>query len=388
VRQRLRDVLAADEAASARAGAIESVEKLVRFKQGLLRLANNFVAFREFYRPSGRAIFQIGTLYLDQRAMDLVLRVNDVPRHIAMGALACTYLLYCDVKNAKGQTMQIAAGVTNGDVDNLMVGRNGIFYDLSGEDWDATVVRIVENPISIRQAFWSPYKKLVRLIEEQVSKRAAAAQAEADASVSSKALAVDAASKGDVKPPDAPKKLDIGVVAALGVAVGGITAALGVFLQAFLGLGLWMPLGVLGIMLAISGPAMAVAWLKLRRRNIGPLLDANGWAINVMPRVNVALGRELTELATLPPGTPRDLVDPFAEKKPPVWRTILTLVFVVLLVGWVIGRLDRFLPEKYRSTTVLGAAAPAHVKVKFPPLPTTLPSAASSAAPSTPASKP
>jgi len=389
VRARLSDILAADEAASARAGAIESVEKLVRFKQGLLRLANNFVAFREFYRPDGRAIFQIGTLYLDQRAMDLVLRVNDVPRHIAMGALACTYLLYCDVKNAKGQTMQIAAGVTNGDVDNLMVGRNGIFYDLSGEDWDATVVRIVENPISIRQAFWSPYKKLVRLIEEQVSKRAAAAQAEADASVGSKALAVDAATKGDVKPPDAPKKLDIGVVAALGVAVGGITAALGVFLQAFLGLGLWMPLGILGIMLAISGPAMAVAWLKLRRRNIGPLLDANGWAINVMPRVNVALGRELTELATLPPGTPRDLVDPFAEKKAPVWRTLLSLLFVVLLVGWVIGRLDRFLPEKYRSTTVLGAAAPANVKVKFPPLPTALPSAASSAkAPAPAAPKP
>jgi len=324
-RERLNALIAADQAAAPRAGAIESVEKLVRFKQGLLRLANNFVAFRDFYRPGGRAIFQIGTLYLDQRALGLVLRVNDVPRHISMGALASTYLVYCDVKNDKGQAMQIVAAVTNGDVDNLMVGRNGLFYDLSGGDWDATIVRIVENPISIRQAFWSPYKKL-----------------------------------------------DIGVVAALGVAVGGITAALGVFVQAFTGLGYWMPLGVLGLVLVISGPAMAVAALKLRRRNIGPLLDANGWAINVMPRVNVALGRGLTQLATLPPGTPRDLVDPFAEKKPPVWRTLLGLLFAALLIAWLLGRLDPHLPAKYQSTTVLGEAAPARVKVQSapPPAPT------------------
>lgn len=381
-RQKLEELLAADQAAAPRAGAIESVEKLVRFKQGLLRLANNFVAFREFYRPGGRAIFQIGTLYLDQRALGLVLRVNDVARHVAMGALASTYLVYCDIKNAKGDAMQIVAAVTNGDVDNLMVGRNGVFYDRSGGDWDATVVRIVENPIGIRQAFWSPYKKLVRLIEEQVSKRAAAAQAEADANVSDKALSVEAATKGDVKPAAAPpKKLDIGVVAALGVAVGGITAALGVFLQAFLGLGIWMPFGVLGLMLAISGPAMAVAWLKLRRRNIGPLLDANGWAINVMPRVNVALGRELTELAALPPGTPRDLVDPFAEKKPPIWRTFLVLLLAALAIGWLLGRFDSRLPQKYRSTTVLGDAAPAKVKVQLPQLPSADPGAAPAPAP-------
>jgi hypothetical protein len=368
VRERLDALVTADQAATARAGAIESVEKLVRLKQGLLRLANNFVAFREFYRPGGRAIFQIGTLYLDQRALGLCLRVNDGPRHVAMGPLASTYLVYCDVKNSQGQAMQIVGAVTNGDVDNLMVGRNGLFYDLGGGDWDATVVRIVENPISIRQAFWSPYKKLVRLIEEQVSKRAAAAQAEADAKIGSQALEVDAATKGDVKPAATPpKKIDIGVVAALGVAVGGITAALGVFMQAFLGLGLWMPLGILGLILVISGPAMAVAWLKLRRRNIGPLLDANGWAINVMPRVNVALGRSLTQLATLPAGTPRDLVDPFAEKKPPLWRTILALLFIAVLVGWVLGTLDRYLPTKFQSTTLLGEAAPARVKVQVPP---------------------
>jgi hypothetical protein len=178
---------------------------------------------------------------------------------------------------------------------------------------------------------------------------------------------VDAATQGEVKAPApvaAPKKIDIGVVAALGVAVGGITAALGIFLDALLGLGFWMPLGVLGLLLVISGPAMAVAALKLRRRNIGPLLDANGWAINVLPRINLPLGRSLTSLARLPDGATRDFVDPFAESRPSWGLRLGSVLLLVTSVGWYLGKTDSYLPHKFRSTTVLGDAAPAHVKVQ------------------------
>ena len=108
-----------------------------------------------------------------------------------MVAMAGTYLLYCDcVRRATGERRQIVAAVTNGDADNLMVGRNGIFYDRDGLDWDATITKIVDNPISLRQAFWAPYKKLVRLIEEQVAKRAAAADAAATQKLETAAVAV------------------------------------------------------------------------------------------------------------------------------------------------------------------------------------------------------
>lgn len=366
--ERILDLVDADQAAAAQAGAIESVEKLVRYKRDLLRLANNFVSFRDFYVPDQEAIFQIGTLYIDQRALHLVMRVTDAVRHAAMAPASAIYLLYCDAKNANGDKMSIVAAVTNGDVENLSAGRNALFYDRKGVDWDATITKIIENPISIRQAAWTPYKKFLRLIEDQINKRAAAAEAEADANMTASASKVDAATKGEVKtPPPAPKKIDIGVVAALGVAVGGITAALGVLLQAFLGLGMWMPLGVLGMLLLISGPSMAVAWLKLRRRNIGPLLDANGWAINVLPRINVPLGHSLTSLARLPKGAARDLADPFAEKKTPWWRYVLLLLVIGAAALWYLGKLDRHLPPKYHSTTILGDAAPAQVKAKPEP---------------------
>ncbi|MCA9608368.1 MAG: hypothetical protein KC619_22320, partial [Myxococcales bacterium] len=137
------------------------------------------------------------------------------------------------------------------------------------------------------------------------------------------------------------------------------TAALGAFLEAFFGLGIWIPFGILGIILAISGPSMAVAWLKLRKRNLGPILDANGWAVNAQAVVNVPLGGSLTKVATLPPGSRRELSDPFAEKKRP-WKLYLFLLLLLVAAGaWYLGKLDAYLPEAGRSTTVLGEHAPA-----------------------------
>ena len=191
----------------------------MRYHRDLRQLCTNFVSFKDFYDGGEPAIFQAGTLYLDQRACELCLRVDDAAKHAAMAGLAGAYLAYLDcARKATGEKMQIVAAFTAGDSDNLMVGRNGLFYDRQGRDWDATITKIVDNPISIRQAFWSPYKKFVRLLEEQVAKRAAAADAR---------VAHDAERRPPPRPrtsaaPSAPeaKKIDVGTVAALGVAVG------------------------------------------------------------------------------------------------------------------------------------------------------------------------
>jgi len=49
--------------------------------------------------------------------------------------------------------------------------------------------------------------------------------------------------------------------------------------------------GALGLLLAISGPSMLIAWLKLRQRNVGPILDANGWSVNALAKINIPLAR-------------------------------------------------------------------------------------------------
>jgi hypothetical protein len=332
--QRLAPLFVKEEAEAGTATGIAAVEKLARYVRDLANLAVNFVNFKEFYERKNPAIFQAGKLYLDQRTAELCMRVDDAGKHATMAPLSSAYLAYCDcVRKVDGAKMTIAAAFTNGDSDNLMVGRNGVFYSRDGRDWDATITKLVENPISLRQAFWSPYKKFVRFIEEQVAKRAAAGDTASSSMLTSSAEKLGTAAQTGDAAAVAPKKFDIGVVAALGVAVGGITAALGGLLDAFFGLGFWMPLGLIGLILVISGPSMVIAWLKLRQRNLGPLLDANGWAVNAKARINVPFGASLTSIATLPKGSNLDLVDPFAEKSTP-WGTYILLLLIAAGAAW------------------------------------------------------
>jgi hypothetical protein len=352
-------LIAKDKALEPEATAITQVERLVRYHRDLCTLLNNFVSFRDFYSRKARAIFQAGTLYLDQRSCDLCIGVEDAAKHSIMANLAGTYLAYCDcVRKSTGQKRQIVAAFTNGDSDNLMVGRNGIFYDRAGCDWDATITKIMDNPISIRQAFWSPYKKVARMIQDQIAKRAATADAAATAKLAQAATKIEqSATQPAPAPPPAPeppKKVDPGLVAALSVGAAGLGATLGAILTGFLNLKWLMPLGVLAVILIISGPAMLFAWLKLRRRNLGPILDANGWAVNAKARINVPFGASLTRVAALPAGAQRDLVDPFAEKKRPWGLYIFLILILALLVGWALGKFDQFLPDPVTSAKVFG----------------------------------
>jgi hypothetical protein len=242
------------------------------------------------------------------------------------------------------------------------VGRNGIFYDHQGRDWDATVTKIIENPINIRQAFWAPYKRFVRMIEEQVAKRASAADEEArqkaQAAATQTAHADKAKAEGAEKKPE-PKKIDVGTVAAIGVAVGGIATFFSSILATFFGLGMWMPIGLLALLLAISGPSMLIAWLKLRQRNVGPILDANGWSVNALAKINIPFGSALTKVAALPRGARRQTRDPFAQRRPPWGLYLILLTLAALALLWSVGHLDKYLPDKLRSDAVLGRQPPA-----------------------------
>ncbi len=325
----LLDLIAQDKALDAEFTAVTTVETLLRYARDFRPLLNNFVNFFDFYSPDQLAIFQAGTLYLDSRSTEFCIQVAG-PNPLA--AMSKAYIAYVDCKRAGEAPIKLAACFTQGDSDYLFPGRNGIFYDRKGRDWDATITSIADNPISIQQAFLSPYKKLLRFIEEQVAKRAAAADAEANTRLAEVAAHTAHADKLP-KPPAEPKKFDIGVVAALGVALGALGTLLGGFISGFIGLGLWMPLGVIGIIMAISGPSMLIAWLKLRQRNIGPLLEANGWAINGRVKINIPFGTQLTERAVLPFGAKRDLTDPYEDQNAARRRKLITTLVILVALG-------------------------------------------------------
>ena len=345
----LLDIAARDSAVEPEVAAIASAEKLLRYCRDLHLLANNFVSFRDFYTRKGKATFQAGTLYLDGRSADLCVTVSDVAKHTEIASLSRVYLVYCEcTRRGGGDKTTIAAGFTAGDSDFLMVGRNGVFYDRKGQDWDATIVRIVDHPISIRQAFWAPYKRLARMIGEQVHKLSAArSRASEQAAALRMARAGEAAAAGMPAIPP-PPPFDIakfaGIFAAIGLAIGAIGAALASAIAGLFRLAWWqIPLLFAGIILVISVPSVLLAWLKLRKRNLGPILDANGWAVNARAKINIPFGASLTAAARLPENAERSLADPFAEKKQPWLAYIIFLALLgALLVFWQLGYLDRF----------------------------------------------
>jgi len=340
----LQSLIDQDKAGENEAMNIILVDKLVRYHRDLFTLIRNFVTFYDFYSPDEKAIFQVGTLYIDQRSCDLCIKVNDMPKQGTMASLSGMFLIYCDcTSKSKNEKMTIVAAMTNGDIDNLIVGRNAIFYDRKGCDWDATVIKIVENPISIRQAFFSPYRKVARFIEKQVDKFASEKDSQVHTSttsniekssttiVSKEAIAapvVPTASPIPAQPFDVGKF--VGIFAAIGLAIGAIGTALASFIAGFLGLVWWkMPLAVVGIILIISGPSMIIAFLKLRKRNLAPILDANGWAINARATVNIPFGNTLTFIASLPKNAKLDFKDPFSNKKFPYVKVSITLLAII-----------------------------------------------------------
>lgn len=332
----LQKAIDEDLAVAGEVDAMTRVELLCRLHRDFARLLNNYVSFTDFYARRG-AIFQAGTLFLDGRSLDLCFHVNDAGKHGTLAPMAKTYLAYVDCTRPGAGKMTVACAFTAGDSDNLFVGRNGIFYDRKGQDWNATIAKIVDNPISIGQAFWSPYKKLLRWIEETVAKRAAEADGAANAKLQEAATKTGEAAATGKAGDAAPKKMDIGVLAAISVAISGVAAIVGKVLDSFFGLGYLMPLGIVGLILLISGPSMLIAYMKLRLRNLGPILDANGWAVNTLTKVNIPLGTSLTEMPKLPAGADRSLVDPYAEKKS-IWPRLL---LCLLLLGGVAYSLYR-----------------------------------------------
>lgn len=332
----LLELIGKDNAEQANALSIEEVDKLVRLHRDFYRFLNNYVVLQDFYAPDLKAIFQAGRLYIDQRSTDLCIKVDGPSPEIS--SLSGMYILYCACHSDKlGKSFNIAAVLTAGDVDGLRPGKNAVFYDREGNDYTAKVTSIVENPLSLRQAFWAPYKKAARWISDKVDKNAAAKN---DKSMGDLTAAADKATDG--KPAEAGAAVkpgfDVGKIAGISIAVAAVSGVLLGLVAVLKSLTWWQwVILIAAVMLLISLPSVFIAWRKLRRRDLGPVLNANGWAMNAASLVSIKFGKTLTSLAQYPKLTE---VDPEARKKAirkRFWWCFAGVVVVACLVLWLLN---------------------------------------------------
>ena len=332
------DLIAQDAALAEEAANIANVDKFLYVFRDFYRLLRNFVTLDDFYTKDRKvsAIFQSGRLIIDQRECRFCMKVADMAKHTASAATSGMFLVYCDcTTKAKAGKLSIVAAVTVGDIGDLIVGKNAIYYDNDGVEWDAVITKIIDNPISVAQAFWSPYRRMAKAVENLINKSAADKDAKIMADATAKLNAVPAG--GTAAAAAAPAQpFDIGKFAGIFAAFGMALGSLGTALTKIFGGVLNMPphktiLALLAIILVISGPAMVMAWMKLRRRNIAPLLNANGWAVNAASKISIPFGETLTDAAKYPK---LKLKDPYAKKGLATWKKwVISFSALVVAVG-------------------------------------------------------
>ena len=347
-KQLLLDCVARDKELESQSNSIDDVKKLMLYYRDFARLIDNYVIFADFYgRGAGRprAVFERGRLFIDQRCCDLCLKVSDMGQHADMAKLSGMFLIYCKcVSKPLGKSMDIVAVMTDGDTAELRPGKNGIFYDCDGNDWDATITKVVDNPISIKQAFWAPYRKFWDFCVGLINKSAEDKDSKMMADMQAKATAA-AANPPAAAPAEGKKQaFDIakfaGIFAAIGMALGYIGSFLTNLARGVAQTPVWqLALAIVVIMLIISGPSCFIAWSKLRRRNLGPVLNANGWAINSKVLVNIVFGARLTSVARYPK---LKISDPYKQKSNAGFWIVaaLVLIIVVLLALQFSGTVD------------------------------------------------
>ena len=344
-KQALLDLVAQDAAYKEESDNIEMVDKFLHIFRDFYRLLRNFITFHDFYNKDKTvgSIFQSGTLIIDQRACHLCMKVENMGAHNATAATSGMFLVYCDCTTKTSPAkLQIVAAVTVGEIGSLIVGKNAVYYDNAGVEWDAVITKVVDNPISVLQAFWSPYRRMATAVENLINKSAAEKDnkmmADATAKINAApttlpatpAEGADAAAKPAAAPPFDIAKF-AGIFAAIGMAVGMIGTALVTLAKGLWELSWWqLVLVFLGILLLISGPAMVLAWLKLRRRNIAPILNANGWAVNAASKISIPFGETLTDMAKYPK---MKLKDPYAKKGMPAWAKVLITLLILAAAG-------------------------------------------------------
>ena len=212
------------------------------------------------------------------------------------------------------------------------------------------MTKIIDNPISILQAFWTPYRKLGNWITEKINKSAAEKDAKVMEDMTTKLdskPAADAATSAVTPKPAFDIAKFAGIFAAIGMAVGMIGTALASLAAELVQLTWWQLILVfVGILLVISGPSMVMAWLKLRRRNLAPVLNANGWAVNADAVISVFFGTTLTEQVKYP-----IVKDPLARKKQHMkpWQAVIVTIVTVMLMALAAYGVYRFMNRSIKS---------------------------------------
>lgn len=310
---------------------IRATEKLILYQAYLMDLVNNFVSFPHLYDPNSRAMFEMGTLVMDGRRFNLAVKVGSRPQHIQLAKTSNMYVLYVQVTpKDESRKFEVAVPVTSGGKRNLCIGKRGVFYDISGKEFDALVVDIVENPISFREALSAPFRRLGRILTGKIESITSEAEKKLDERASQAVSQPEALPAPAGSPATAGRTTSTGgIVMGAGIAIAALGSAAAYIVKTLAAISLFRILAfILGAVALLMAATSIVAFLKLRRRDLSAILEGSGWGINARMRLTFRQGRYFTERPKYPKGA-RGIRRAYLR------LAVTVLVLILLLVGGV-----------------------------------------------------
>jgi len=274
---------------------IRLTEKAILIQANLLKLLNNYVSFPDLYDPHSRAMFEMGTLIMDGRRFTFTVKVHDRKRHSELAETSLIYVLYAKIFTGSESTdYEIAAPVTAGGKGNLCMGKRGVFIDIEGNQFDAQIVQIIENPISLCEAIVSPYQRFGRILSGKIESITSASEKQFDEQ------AGRALESPQISQPAAQQQTSAlpagGMLLGGGVAVAALSSAAAYVTNTIANIGPGKIIVTLIIAaLAVVIPTSAMAIWKLRSRDLSAILEGSGWAINARMRLTFRQANVFTE---------------------------------------------------------------------------------------------
>lgn len=377
-----------DKAAADELAQVDDLEKLMLYVRWLVDLVNNFVNLSAIYKPSEQSLVEVGSLVIDGRRLDFCMKVEGHADHKNIAKESLIFLVYAKITAKQGgaAAYEVVAPLTGGERGRLRVGKRGIFYDIHGVEWDAEIVDLVENPISVREAVFAPFRRAAKFVGDKVEEwvgSAAEAQekglSDATANATTQARsnldAGMAAARNPVPPPPAAPAaggaapeggggggLNINtIVLGGGMALAGLGAVLASLFSALTSIAGWA--AIIGVVLAVMLFSALNAWLKLRKRDMSLLLEANGWAMNVYMKITARVAQVFAYTPDLPKDAQLDHKDllPAADDEgghSGVYVFLLVLLAALSLASYWSVRTGKFHQWMHPTPSAAPSAAP------------------------------
>lgn len=278
---------------------VRLIEKVILTQKYLLVFLNNFVSFPYLYSANTRSLFEKGDVVIDGRRFRFSIEVKDKAKHMEIAKSSNIFILYLEVSPPSSDKFTVAVPVTSGAKGNLIEGKRAIFINTKGDQFDAIVTGIIENPISLREALSYPFKRVGSLFSSKLDTLNKDGDKQLTRSTTN---ALDR--KASVEKPKGNGLSAGAMLMGGGVAFAAVGSTVTYIASTFASISISsLVCGFLVVLLIILAPAFIITWIKLRKRDLSPILEGSEWAINAKMGLTHRLGKLFSPKPHLPKGT-------------------------------------------------------------------------------------